>query len=44
MKKKDYQKPTMQVVKLQHHGMLMTSGGESKASVQNYGWETETEE
>ena len=26
MKRKYYQKPTMQVVKLQHHGMLMTSG------------------
>ena len=25
MKRKDYQKPTMKVVKLQHHGMLMTS-------------------
>lgn len=27
MKRKDYQKPTMKVVKLQHTGMLMTSGG-----------------
>ena len=27
MKRKDYQKPTMQVVELRHHGMLMTSGG-----------------
>ena len=27
MNKKDYQKPTTKVVKLQHHGMLMTSGG-----------------
>ena len=26
MQKKDYQKPTMQVVQLQHSGMLMTSG------------------
>ena len=25
MKKEDYQKPTMKVVKLQHCGMLMTS-------------------
>ena len=27
MKRKDYERPTMKVVKLQHHGMLMTSGG-----------------
>ena len=27
MKTKVYQKPTMKVVQLQHHGMLMTSGG-----------------
>ena len=26
MKKKEYEKPTMMVVKLQHMGMLMTSG------------------
>ena len=26
MKRTDYQKPTMKVVKLQHHGMLMESG------------------
>lgn len=26
MKRKDYQKPTMRVVKLQHTQMLMTSG------------------
>ena len=26
MKRKDYQRPTAQVVKLQHTGMLMTSG------------------
>ena len=26
MKKKDYEKPTIKVVKLQHHRMLMTSG------------------
>ena len=44
MNTKVYQKPTTKVVKLQHHGMLMTSGGESKATVQDYGWETETEE
>ena len=32
MKRKDYLKPTMQVVKLQHTGMLMTSG-EVKATM-----------
>ena len=26
MKRKDYERPTAQVVKLQHTGMLMTSG------------------
>ena len=26
MKRKNYERPTMKVVKLQHHGMLMTSG------------------
>lgn len=30
--KKDYQKPTMQVVKLRHAGMLMTSGVEAMRS------------
>jgi len=28
MKRKDYEKPTMTIVKLQHHGMLMTSNTE----------------
>ena len=27
MKRKDYQKPTMKIVKLRHTGMLMTSDG-----------------
>ena len=26
MKRKDYQQPTMKIVKMQHTGMLMTSG------------------
>ena len=26
MKRKDYEKPTMQVVRLQHRGLLLTSG------------------
>ena len=36
MKTKVYQKPTMKVVKLQHHGMLMTSG-EVQAQRSSYG-------
>ena len=39
MKRKNYEKPTTKVVKLQHHGMLMTSGEvpQSKgASIDNY--------
>ena len=44
MKRKDYQRPTMQVVKLQHTQMLMTSVKGSKATVQDYGWHEEIEE
>ena len=38
MKRKDYQRPTMKVVKLQHHGMLMTSeqAAPNSASIQDY--------
>ncbi|MBQ9363349.1 MAG: hypothetical protein IJT97_08040 [Bacteroidaceae bacterium] len=45
MKRKDYEKPTMQVVKLQHHGMLMTSvsNQDSRAGVQNYNMQDEQE-
>ena len=33
MKRKDYEKPAMRVVKIQHTGMLMTSGfGASRSS------------
>ena len=32
MKRKDYQRPTMKVVRLQYNGMLMTSGVESLRS------------
>ena len=43
MKRKDYQRPTMQVVKLQHHGMLMTSGGVQATMNNNFtetdGWD-----
>ena len=33
MKRKSYEKPTMKVVKLQHTGMLMTSGTKSSRNV-----------
>ena len=36
MKRKDYEKPTMQVVKLQHAGMLMSSN--KGTGMQNYWW------
>ncbi len=41
MKKKDYLKPTMQVVKLQQQGILCGSG---QAVVQDYDWNEEVEE
>ena len=37
MKRKDYERPTMKVVQLQHHGMLMTSG-QVQATMNNV-WE-----
>ena len=39
MKRKDYLKPTMKVVKLQHTGMLMVSG-EVQATRDSYGTAT----
>ena len=36
MKKKQYQKPTMQVVKLQHHAQLLQASG--SGSLQDYDW------
>ena len=47
MKRKDYRKPTMKVVKLQHTQMLMTSGEGSpnrNAGTQDYGWNEYQEE
>lgn len=46
MKKKDYQKPTMQVVKLQHQlSHLMVGSTQSRSNtVQDYNWNTEEEE
>ena len=40
MKRKDYERPTMQVVQLQHHGMLMTSG-QVQATMNNNFTETD---
>ena len=37
MNKKNYQKPTMNVVMLQHTGMLMASGDSLGASRSSYG-------
>ena len=45
MNSKHYEKPTMKVVKLQHHGMLMTSGEVgAKSSINNWGDGGKTEE
>ena len=37
MKRKDYEKPAMRVVKIQHTGMLMTSGNGVTSNRPNYG-------
>ena len=37
MKKKEYLKPAMRVVKIQHTGMLMTSGNRVTSNRTNYG-------
>jgi len=42
MNKKDYEKPTMQVVKLQQQSIICSSPGQ--ASVQNYNWNDVDEE
>lgn len=45
MKRKDYQKPTMDVVKLRHWThLLQMSVQNGKPSVQNYNWQSEDEE
>jgi hypothetical protein len=41
MKKKEYEKPSVEVVELKQTGMLMTSG---QAGVQNYYWNDVPEE
>ena len=39
MKRKDYEKPTTQVIELQHQThMLQSSPQDSQAGVQNYNW------
>lgn len=43
MNKKDYQKPTMKVVKLQHTGMLMASGEGMQAQRNSYGQAVEAD-
>jgi len=43
MKKKDYQTPTMQVVKLQQQAQLL-AGSNGQAGVQDYNWTTVPEE
>ena len=42
MKRKDYEKPTMKVVKLQYSMMLASSPGQ--AGVENYHWNNTDEE
>lgn len=42
MKKKQYDKPSVKVVKLQRQSVICSSPGQ--AGVQNYNWNTETEE
>ena len=46
MNKKDYQEPTMMVVKLQHRENVLQSSGETRgrSSVQDYDWNNEVEE
>ena len=45
MKTKVYQKPTMKVVQLQQRThLLQASVQDRQSTVQDYGWQTETEE
>ena len=45
MKRKDYQKPTMTVVKLQQQARLMAGSDQSTSNtVKDYNWNTEVEE
>ena len=42
--KKDYQTPTMKVVKLQHQCHILAGSQVESVGVQNYNWQTEEEE
>lgn len=42
MKKKQYEKPSSEVVELRQTGMIMTSPGQ--AGTENYNWNNEEEE
>ena len=45
MKRKDYERPTMKVVQLKHKCQILAGSVQSRqATLQDYGWETETEE
>ena len=44
MKRKDYQKPTMKVVKLQHQCHILAGSQVESVGVQNYNWQDEEEE
>lgn len=44
MKRKNYETPTMKVVKLQHQCHILAGSQVESVGVQNYDWETETEE
>ena len=43
MKKKEYERPTMQVVQLKQKPQLL-AGSDGQAGVQNYNWQSEDEE
>jgi len=38
MKKKNYTKPTMEVVQLQKQGPIICASGGSRGSLRNYNW------
>ena len=44
MKRKDYQKPTMKVVKLQHQCHILAGSQVESVGMQNYDWQSEVEE
>lgn len=46
MKRKDYEEPTIKVVELQHRTMLLAGSTveSGSAGVENYGWNTPSEE